>query len=230
METPTGDPSMGLGHEPAPSLCSRAGTSQPGGAGWGWDPQHRAQTGTTPGVRNPRHSWRAVPPQPGSPHGAQDGSELRCKATGFGMVLPVWRVWHGFASPEGSAGARGPADPGEHEPSPSRSPGSAASRVQPHPLAAPTSSWLTRRPRAAPIRDGDEDPWALPSLGELLFAFIFVASGVNHGGPQHHGGGCRGAPHFPRPARWGGGGSHKRLGGPAPASLPVTNQYLVYRV
>lgn len=39
-----------------------------------------------------------------------------------------------------------------------------------------------RQPRAEWIWDRDEDPVALPSLGELLFAFIVVASSTNPAG------------------------------------------------
>ena len=139
----------------------------------------------------------------------QAGSELQCWAG----ARSCCRVWRGFAGPEGSAGARGPAQGGDHEPSPLHSPGSTASHVQLHPLAASVRSRLMRQPCAERIRDRDEDPVALPSLGELLFAFIVVASSMNPTGlggldcsrlhPQHHQGGCRGASRFPHPARRG---------------------------
>lgn len=167
---PTGDPSMGLGHEPAPSPCSRASTSQPGGAGWGWEPQHHTQTGTTPGVRNPRHSWRAVPPWPHSPHGAQDGSELQCWATGLGMVLPVRRVWHGFASLEGlawfcqSGGLRG------------RLWASGSWGARAIPFAFPTSSACSTHEQLAHATAacGADPGWGRRSVGSPILGRAFI--------------------------------------------------------
>lgn len=45
---------------------------------------------------------------------------------------------------------------------------------------------------AEQIQDWDEDPFPLPCLGELLFAFIFVASSMNPLRHQRPGGGCQG--------------------------------------
>lgn len=56
--------------------------------------------------------------------------------------------------------------------------------VQPYP-----SNFIRGQPSqdTEQIRDWDEDPFPLPRLGELLFAFIFVASSMNPLGHQHPG-------------------------------------------
>lgn len=89
------------------------------------------------------------------------------------------QVWCGFA------GLKGQQVPGDHEPSLPHSPGSAALCIQPHPRATSSQD-------ADQIQDWDEHPFSLSYLGELLFAFIFVASSMSPLGHQHHRGGCQG--------------------------------------